>query len=210
MKITRVFLALSSLALVGPSFGADAPVSPPSVRDMLREQLAEQAANGPKLPAQPPKLDLKVSGTKADAADQNPLLAPGARITDSDSTKKGQKGAEPATMLPKMDVRSGRITKLDQQIAKQNQDIRREREYTKPTELDKALNNPKLAKPLAIFGGESDAYRSQVSRERVSLMEDEKSLLEEIALAKTKQERAELQRQVDELRAYRRQLDQLH
>jgi cell division protein FtsB len=73
--------------------------------------------------------------------------------------------------------------------------------------LDKALNDSKIAKPLAMFGGESAQFRKQVSNQRVSLMEDEKDLIEAIAQAKTKEEKEELQKELDALRAERRELE---
>jgi hypothetical protein len=73
--------------------------------------------------------------------------------------------------------------------------------------LDKALNDSKVAKALSIFGGESNQYRANVAKERVSLMEEEKDLLEAIARARTKEEKQELQKQLDEIRAMRRQLE---
>ena len=74
-------------------------------------------------------------------------------------------------------------------------------------EVDLALNDSKIAKPLSIFGGESAQFRQRVASERVELMESEKDLIEAIARAKTKQEKEELQKQLDELRKFRRELE---
>jgi sensor histidine kinase regulating citrate/malate metabolism len=46
-----------------------------------------------------------------------------------------------------------------------------------------------------------------VAKERVSLMEEEKVLLEAIARARTKDEKQDLQKQLDEIRTMRRQLE---
>jgi 5'-3' exonuclease len=120
---------------------------------------------------------------------------------------KSKAAAEPAAVLPKVEVKKGRITKLDQQLAQQDEEIAREKKNTKISDVDKALNDSKIAKPLAIFGGESSQFRQHVASERVSLMEDEKDLIEAIAHAKTKAEKAELQKQLDALRAERRELE---
>ena len=77
----------------------------------------------------------------------------------------------------------------------------------KSTELDKALNDTKVSNALSILGGQSNSYRANVAKERVSLMEDEKDLLEEIAHAKTKAEKQELQKQLEEIKAMRRELE---
>ena len=77
------------------------------------------------------------------------------------------------------------------------------------TETDKALNNEKVSKALSIFGGESASHRSAIAQERVSLMEEEKDILEQMKQAKTKEEKAALQKQLDELRVVRRELEKL-
>lgn len=110
-------------------------------------------------------------------------------------------------MLPQVEVKKGRITELDLQIAKQERDIAREQQNTKPSEVDLALNDTKFARPLAIFGGESAQFRKRVASERVELMEAEKDILEAMKLAKTKAEKDKLQKELDELRAVRRELE---
>jgi len=114
----------------------------------------------------------------------------------------------PATMLPQVQVNKSRITDLDLEINEQDKAIAREKVNTKPTKLDESLNNPAVSKALAIFGGSSSEERSSLAQERVSIMEEEKELLEAMRLAKTKEERAELQRELDDLRATRRELEQ--
>jgi hypothetical protein len=106
-----------------------------------------------------------------------------------------------------VEVKKGRITELDQKLAKQEQDIARERKNLKPSEVDSALNDGKIARPLAIFGGESTQFRQHVASERVELMEAEKDLIEAIARAKTKEEKLELQKQLNELKTVRRELE---
>lgn len=118
-----------------------------------------------------------------------------------------QAAAEPASVLSKVEVKKPRITVLDVQLQQQEKEIAREQKNTKPTELDKALNDSKVANALSILGGQSADYRANLAKERVSLMQDESDLIEAIAHAKTKEERAELQKQLDELRAYRRDLE---
>lgn len=205
--IPRIVLLSVVFAIAGAVVAAEeAPVAP-SAHDILRAQLAAQAkAKAEGKPTGP--LQTPVLPAPEPAGDTNPLLArPAPAATTSTSSTPAAK-AEPATVLPKVEVRKDRITKLDQQLAKQDQDIAREKKNTKPSELDKALNDDKIAKPLAIFGGESTQYRKQVASERVSLMEDEKDLIEAIAHAKTKEEKAELQKQLDFVRQERRELEQ--
>lgn len=123
------------------------------------------------------------------------------------ASKRGQAPAPGTSVLPKVEVKKGRITVLDQQLAKQEEDIARERKNLKTTETDLVLNDSKVAKPLAIFGGESAQFRKRVASERVELMEAEKDIIEAMARAKTKAEKDELQKQLDEIRTFRRELD---
>lgn len=83
----------------------------------------------------------------------------------------------------------------------------REKKNTVPTEMDKALNDSKISKALAIFGGHSGEQRAAAASERVSLMEDEKDLIEAINQAKTKEEKDLLRKQLAEIRKVRRELE---
>ena len=206
MNSRVVFLPVVFALAAAIALADDAPPVP-SAHDILRAQLAQQAkdqaAGKPTAPLPAPVLP-----PPAPPADTNPLLAKpapaDAQAAESSSTAKN----ETPTLMPKVEVRKERITKLDVELAKQDEAIAREKRLTKASEVDQALNNDKLAKPLAIFGGESADYRTGIASQRVSMMEDEKTLIEAIAHAKTKPEKAELQRQLDILRQARRELEQ--
>ncbi|MEO7599288.1 MAG: hypothetical protein ABIV50_10175 [Opitutus sp.] len=114
---------------------------------------------------------------------------------------------EAAKVLPKVEVRKGRVTELDRQLEQQNQEIAREKKNAKPTPLDEALNGPKVSKALAIFGGQSSSDRSSVAKERVAMMEEERDMIEAIAQAPTKEEKEELQKTLDSMKAMRRELE---
>jgi hypothetical protein len=207
------YLLISLLLSAGATAATDEVTTTPSAKEMLRARLAEEARNAPANPAAPsPATSYSASTASAPnpppAADANPLLAPTAGTAAAkDRAAKPNPRAEPATVLPKVEVKKGRITKLDQALSKQDQDIAREKKNTRTSEVDKALNDSKIATPLAIFGGESAQFRKRVASERVAMMEDEKDLIEAIAEAKTKEEKAELQKQLDFLRMERRELE---
>lgn len=114
---------------------------------------------------------------------------------------------EPAKVLPKVEVRKGRVTELDRQLEKQNQEIAREKKNTKPTALDDTLNGSKVSSALAIFGGQSSEDRSTIAKERVAMMEEERDMIEAIAQANTKEEKEELQKTLDSMREMRRELE---
>ncbi len=136
------------------------------------------------------------TGTSPAAADAAAAAADKAPAPDS-----------AATVLPKLEVQKGKITELDRQLAKQNKEIAREKQNTKPTRLDETLNGPKISKALALFGGQSSDDRSNVAKERVSMMEEEKDLIEAIAQTQDKAEKEELQKTLDGIKAMRRELE---
>lgn len=125
----------------------------------------------------------------------------------SNTAPKKENPEEDTTVLPEIQVRKDRITELDRQVAKQNREIRREKQNTKPTPLDETLNGPKTSKWLAIFGGQSSEDRANIASERVAMMEDERDLLEAIAQTEDPEEKALLQRTLDAMRAMRRDLE---
>ncbi len=209
--ISRLLLASVAFTLIGMNLSAEDTNALPSAHDMLKARLAEEAKDQSAKPANAAPAPAPITPTATALANEaakekNPIVAPNATPTPA-TTDKPKAKTEPATVMPKMEVNKQRITVLDQKLAKQDEEIAREKKNTKPSELDKALNDSKIAKPLAIFGGESTQFRQHVASERVSLMEDEKDLIEAIAHAKTKEEKAELQKQLDALRAERRELD---
>jgi hypothetical protein len=203
-------LAVLAASLPLGASAADEPEAPKtSMKNVLKARIAEDArkteaksAAAKKSPVSPANAN-PAAATAASAAATSPATPAGAVTT---STRKGSAN-EPATVLPKVEVKKSRITVLDQQLAKQEEDIARERKNLKASEVDVTLNNSKIAAPLAIFGGESSQFRQRVASERVQLMEAEKDIIEAMARARTKQERAELQKQLDEIRGFRRELD---
>jgi len=112
---------------------------------------------------------------------------------------------EPATLLPKVEVKKGRVTELDRQLHEQEVAIAREKKNLKSSEADKTLNDSKFSLP--ILGGRTTEYRTGIAKERITLMEEEKDLIEAIAQAKTKEEKQELQKYLEELKTTRRTLE---
>lgn len=215
----KTFLRFSAALLLTSSLrAAEEEAAPrPSMKEVLRARMAEdaqkQAAHAPKpsplaptptLPSATPPPPAPTSPGAPTGQPAAPSPAATAAAKDAPAAKVGQ---EPATVLPKMEVRKSRITVLDQQLALQEEAIARERKNLKPSEVDLALNDEKVAKPLALFGGDSAQFRKRVASERVELMEVEKDLLQAIAQARTKKEKEELQSQLDQIRAVRRDLD---
>ena len=79
--------------------------------------------------------------------------------------------------------------------------------YEPVSDLDQSLNDAKAAKKFSLFGGKTTEQRESVAAERVSLMEAERDILEAMKQNKTPAELALLQKQIDDLRTVRRNLD---
>lgn len=211
----RLLLVFAALTASGRAFAADEEPTKSHMKDVLKARAAEEAkkqtpapAVAPKTAASPvTKADKTVAEPSAPASSAASVTAAPVASSPTKDAPAAKPVAETPTVLPKVEVRKGRVTELDLQIAQQEKDIAREKKNTKQTETDKALNNEKVSKALSIFGGESASHRSAIAQERVSLMEEEKDILEQMKQAKTKEEKAALQKQLDELRVVRRELE---
>lgn len=197
MHPRRSRLLFISVLLAATAWSAD-EAPKPSMKDVLKARIAEDARK-----ANAQKSGPAATGTKGETA-PTPAQAKSEPTSAKTSTAASK---EAPTLMPKVEVRKERITVLDQKIAQQEKDITRERKNLKVSEVDTALNDGKIAKPLSIFGGESSQFRQRVASERVELMEAEKDILEAMKRARTKEEKQELQKQLDEMKATRRELE---
>jgi hypothetical protein len=115
--------------------------------------------------------------------------------------------AEAPLELPKMEVTAQRVKKIDKEISRLDKLIVRERNKIKSTDLDKALNNEKVAHAAAIFGGNSADHMSAVAASRVMLLEQERDVLEAMKRPATVDEFKMMEAQIEEIRTTRRNLD---
>ncbi len=193
---------LSLLLSTSLAFAADPAPAP---KDAPAEKPAEKTdaakTDSTAKPASAPAAAPAPASAKADSSPV--LVAP--QVAPPAATPIATK--QTPTVLPQVEVRKARITEIDREIAKQEEAIAREKKATHATEADKALNNPEVTKAVSIFGGQSSELRANQAKERVNLMESEKDLLEAMKLAKTKAEREELQKAIDDMRAMRRELE---
>ena len=77
----------------------------------------------------------------------------------------------------------------------------------KSTDLDRALNNAKLAKAAAIFGGNSSEHLSAIEAYRVVLLENERDVFEAMKRPATVEEFKMMEAQIQQIRITRRDLD---
>ncbi len=82
------------------------------------------------------------------------------------------------------------------------------RKNIKPTALDDSISDPEVAhKPSPSSAVPPSEDRSRLAEERVSLLEAERDITEQIFASRTDAERAEVQKQLNELKTMRRQLE---
>lgn len=116
---------------------------------------------------------------------------------------------DPVLALPKIEVTSTRLRQIDVELIKIDKQIAREKKNVKSTEVDKALNNEKVTKVAAIFGGNSAKHLSAVAATRVELLEAERSILEAMKLPTNRVEMEAMTKELEELRTARRNLDKV-
>ena len=138
--------------------------------------------------------------------------ADAAKLADPAKPADAPKAAEaavtgPVVELPIVQITQDRIRKLDKEIGRIDKLIIREQAKVKSSDLDRALNNEKLAHAAAIFGGNSSEHLSAVAASRVTLLEAERSVLEDMKRPGTAAALAQLEAELEQLRVTRRNLD---
>ena len=205
MKTMKAPVVLFLLAAAPVLPGAEEPAPKSAAKEALRARMAESARTAP--PPAPKVAPAPAKPAPPPAAD--PANPPATTAASSSAPAPGKDAPE---VLPQVEVRKGKFSERDyrlaQELNQQEQAIERERRNLKTTETDRALNDSQVSRTLSIFGGNSAAFRQRVASERVELLEAEKDIIEQIAIAQQPEEKKALQRQLDELRAMRRQLDQ--
>ncbi len=200
---------LFTLALLaaGYSFAAEEePAKRTTAKEAMRAKLIEDAKKQPAKPSPASAGPTKAAPTTPAATPPpNKGTATSTAPKPAESTAETTTPVDPTTILPKIEVNRGKIHPLARELFEKEREIAREKELTKPSELDKALNNPKVSIPL--FGGQSTSSRASIASERTALLEAEADLIEEIGRARTKEQKAELRKQLDELKKVRRDLE---
>jgi hypothetical protein len=145
------------------------------------------------------------------------LLASGVSQLRADEPAPAKAPAKPAEaaatdpallVLPKMEVLgAGQIKEIDAEIRKLDKLIVREKKKVNPGELDRTFNNPKLTRAAALFGGNDSEHLSAVAASRVALLETERDVLEAMKRPASLEARREMEKEIDQLRTTRRNLD---
>lgn len=183
-----------------------APAAPPTTEALIRARQAERIKG--KAGATAPKSALSPTAAPVNLpAPTAAQLAAAAAAAPAPSTPAdlAQSRTETPELLPKVEVRRGRATAIEREVFEQERDIAREKANAKSSDADRALNDTKRS--FSLFGGQTTKQRETVAKERVSLMEAERDLMEAIAYAKTPAEKDALRKELNELKALRRDLE---
>jgi hypothetical protein len=210
MKTLLARSALLTACLALRLAAADAPSSTLDDQKKLEEAIrlrladhalhkAAKAATAPDAAASAPAVTGAVAQPTATAAAPATTPTPDALVAQTKD--------ETATRLPRVEVNKSRITETAIALHEKDVEIAREKKAATPTKLDDTLNDSEVAHSLAIFGGSSSEDRARLAQERISLLEAEKELIEEIAQARTKEEREELKKMLNDLKTMRRDLE---
>lgn len=133
-----------------------------------------------------------------------PIFA--AEPAEKNAQPTGRKG-DPVFVMPKFEVHHQRTRWLNREIARIDKLIGREKRKVKSSDLDRALNNEKLVRAAALFGGNSAEHLSAVAATRVALLENEREILEAMKRPATLEEMGMFEEQIKQLRLLRRDLD---
>jgi hypothetical protein len=158
-----------------------------------------------------PVLCLALAPTLRAATEPAPAPAKDAAKPVETAAKPAADAAAPDVKpveLPKFEVLgASRIHAIDVELKKLDKLIAREKKNVHATELSRAFNNPEVSKAATLFGGNSADHLAAVAASRVSLMESERDVLEAMKRPATLEARAEMEKEIDQLRTIRRNLD---
>lgn len=175
----------------------------PSTKEEMRALILEDAKKAPRAPAAAaPKSDKTEKAVSIPAAGS---VSASSAATPPATPADPKAATELEAKLPQVEVNKSKVTVLDHELHEQDRKMAFEAKNTKATELDTALNSSAVTP--SILGGYSTKVRTGLAQERIELMEFEKELTEAIARAKTKEEKAALKKQLDDIRTMRRTLD---
>lgn len=126
----------------------------------------------------------------------------------ADPKNAGLKTEGDTVKMPVFTVTGQRLKEIDVTIKKLEKQISREKKQLEKSNLDDALNGEKVSKAASIFGGKSTVQRASVAAVRIESMEKELQLLETLRTPLTKDDRAMIEKLVEDQRTYRRSLDE--
>ena len=113
----------------------------------------------------------------------------------------------PTHEMQKFVVNASRLREIDSTIKHLEKLITRENKLIEKSAVDDTLNSEKVSRGAALFGGKSSLQRASVAAVRVASMEKEIALLEGLRDPLTAEDRALMEKLIQDQRTYRRDLD---
>ena len=113
----------------------------------------------------------------------------------------------PMIVMPKFEVTASRLREIDATIKHLEKLVGREKQRIEKSALDDTLNDEKISRTAALFGGKSTLQRASIAAVRVESMEKEVALLENLRTPLTADDRALMEKLIQDQRTYRRDLD---
>jgi len=201
-----VLAVVTTLTAAEPAPPPAAPPAPPTTEALIRARQAERIKGKAGATAPKPALSPTAAPVNLPAPTAAQLAAAAAAApAPSSPADLARSRTETPELLPKVEVRRGRATAIEREVFEQERDIAREKANAKSSDADRALNDTKRS--FSLFGGQTTKHRETVAKERVSLMESERDVMEAIAYAKTPAEKDALRKELNELKALRRDLE---
>lgn len=155
--------------------------------------------------------EAKKDAAPADQPAEKQPAPPAAKPADAkpaDPKSAGLKTEGETVKMPVFTVTGQRLREIDVTIKKLEKQISREKKQLEKSNLDETLNGEKVSKAASIFGGKSTVQRASVAAVRIESMEKELQLLETLRTPLTKDDRAMIEKLVEDQRTYRRSLDE--
>jgi len=199
---------VTALTAAEPAATPAAPPAPPTTEALIRARQADRikgkaGATAPKSALSPTAAPVNLPAPTAAQLAAAAAAAPAPASSSPADLARAR--TETPELLPKVEVRRGRTTAIEREVFEQERDIAREKTNAKSSDADRALNDTKRS--FSLFGGQTTGHRETVAKERVGLMEAERDIMEAIAYAKTPSEKAALRKELNELKALRRDLE---
>jgi len=115
----------------------------------------------------------------------------------------------PTVVLPEFQVTGGRLRAIENKIKRVEKQIKREKKALARNPVNETINSDKLAQAAMVFGGNSASHLAALAAARIESLEKELSMLETLRTPLTAEQRTLLEKEIEEQRRYRRELDQV-
>gem|GEM_PF-2408585 len=144
MKVLLFSTVLLAHSFAATSFAAEEEAGKkPTRNEAIRAQMVEDTKKQAAKPTPPPTTKSTTAPQKAETPKATGTAST-VGATAANSTTTAETAAEPATVLPQIEVNRGKVSPLARELFAKERELDREKQLTKSSELDQALNHPKV------------------------------------------------------------------